>query len=91
VHLSSVEYAVHQTVLIVMCTGFVGRVSDFGYHFLHDRVQQAAYECVSPMRSRQKIHLGVAQFLITKIKIEEDVGVRISLSLFSHIHTAMRD
>jgi hypothetical protein len=61
-------------------SGFVGRDSDFGYHFLHDRVQQAAYECVTPKLCQKKMHLGVAQFLMTKIKVDEDVGVRLLAS-----------
>jgi predicted ATPase len=59
-----------------LAAGFVARDGDFGYHFLHDRVQQAAYACVVPKRNQKQMHLDVAQFLMTKIKIEEDIGVR---------------
>ncbi|ELR13786.1 GAF domain containing serine/threonine kinase [Acanthamoeba castellanii str. Neff] len=51
--------------------GFVMRSGDFDYRFLHDRMQQAAYECVPPDRNKT-MHLDVAQFLMTKVNTKED-------------------
>ena len=51
------------------------RSGDFDYRFLHDRMQQAAYECVPPDRNKT-MHLDVAQFLMKKVNTNEDFTVR---------------
>jgi predicted ATPase len=55
--------------------GFVLRESDFEYRFLHDRVQQAAYECVD-QGSSKLMHLAMARFMLTRVDTEEDLAVR---------------
>jgi hypothetical protein len=58
------------------------RSGDFDYRFLHDRMQQAAYECVPPDRNKT-MHLDVAQFLMKKVNTNEDFTVRSHLSSHS--------
>jgi hypothetical protein len=61
--------------IVVDMSGFVMRSGDFECRFLHDRMQQAAYECV-PTGQNKQMHLEVAQFLMTKVNINEDSTVR---------------
>jgi predicted ATPase len=65
--------------------GFVLREGDFEYRFLHDRVQQAAYECVDRERSKH-MHLGMAKFMLTRVDLDEDVNVHKYSSAY---HSAM--
>lgn len=60
--------------LFVRRAGFILRSEGFDYNFLHDRVQQAAYECVDKAQ-RKQAHFNVGLYLMNKLKASEEASV----------------
>jgi predicted ATPase len=60
--------------LFVRRAGFILRSEGFDYNFLHDRVQQAAYECVDKAQ-RKQAHFTIGLYLMNKLKASEEASV----------------